>query len=112
MTDSFAETENLYNVFDPDQTPVSLLKNQMRRTPGTVYELLTSLDCVLDLAGFRPVPPVYIEVARQSSGIRGLRVQSPPREVLGIQLFYRRILPKNVRIMQPDCGPYCCHNQC
>jgi hypothetical protein len=96
MSDSFAETETGYNVFDPDQPPVSLSKHALERTPESVYKLLTGLDCILDLAGFRPVPSVYIEVAQKSEGIRGLRVQPPPLGALGIQLFYRRILPITV----------------
>jgi hypothetical protein len=120
--DCFAVTESLYNVYDPDQTPVSQAANQSKRTPTSVhshvlhqhcvtcwtdtwyhlltllgdagtYELLTGLDCMLDLAGFRPVPPEYIEVARKSTDVRGLQVQGPPPNSLSMHLFYRRILP-------------------
>ena len=96
MVDAFASTEALYNTFDPDQAPVSMKANARQRTPATAYELLTGLDCILDLAGFRPVPSVYVEVARQISA-GGLKVLGPSLESLSMQLYYRRILPTVVR---------------
>lgn len=99
MVDAFAAAEALYTVFDPDQAPVSMKANASQRNPASAYELLTGLDCILDLAGFRPVPGVYVEVARQVSA-GGLKVLSPSLDALSMQLYYRRILPTIVRSCQ------------
>eukprot|EP00892_Ulva_mutabilis_P001912 jgi/Ulvmu1/11721/UM008_0132.1 len=97
LEDTFSNANYLYAVFDPDSDPISEAAHLPSRTPENLAAFKGDLETMLEMAGFQAVPQNYIEIAKNSNGLRGFSVEQPPQEALRLKLYYQRLLPATVK---------------
>ena len=108
MKDSFAETEALFDAFNPDVPPVTEDVMRQMRTPENESILLEKLDSLVEMAGFQKMPDSMLTCAQRMDFLRGCSVSIPAPNRLSVQLYYRRMLPTTV--VRPS-WPFWCRSK-